>query len=134
LQFWLRFCRIGPQQAADAVGRLAGEECSRVGVDAGGGHLGVSQDFLYDVDVDVQFAQERPGCVPGVVQPGVLGDARISEECFPLVPVVVRVDRPSVWLAPDQVPVLPVLPGRFLLGVLVLEVLAAGQENWRPLL
>src|ERR1700722_11853988 len=34
----------------------------------------VAQDLLNDVDVHVQLPEQRPGRVPGVVVPGVLGD------------------------------------------------------------
>src|SRR5262249_8732708 len=69
------------------------------------------------------------GGMPGVMQPGVLRDACFGQERLPLVPVVVRVDRSAVGSAPHQVPLLPAVPGRLLLGVLALEVLAQRQDE-----
>lgn len=81
----------------------------------------MTQDALYHVHVHVLFAQQRPGGVPRVVQSCGLGNARLGEQGFPLVPVVMRVDRAAVWPAPDQIPLLP-LPRSFPLGVLGLQV------------
>jgi hypothetical protein len=54
-----RLLVLRPEQPADAVGSLARERVGWVGVDARRGHLGVSQDALYHVDVYVQFSEER---------------------------------------------------------------------------
>ena len=89
----------------------------RVGVDAGGGHLGVSQDALYDVDVYVQLAEQRSGGVARVVQPNVF-DPGLTEDFLPFPPIDVRVDRVAVRLAPNQVPFLPRVTRRFLFGIL----------------
>jgi hypothetical protein len=39
----------------------------------------VAQDFLYDVDIYVQLAEQCPGGVPRVVQPRVLGDRGLTQ-------------------------------------------------------
>jgi hypothetical protein len=54
----------GPQQLANAVGGLAGQRVGWVGVDARRGHLGMSQDALYDVDVHVQLAEQGSATHP----------------------------------------------------------------------
>jgi hypothetical protein len=54
------------------------------------------------VDVDVQLAQERAAGVPGVVEPGVLGDAGLFEGRFPLLPVDVRVGRAALTVISDR--------------------------------
>ena len=71
--------------------------------------------------VDVLFAERGSAGVTGVMEPGVLGDSCLGSECHAFFAVVVSVDRPSIWPAPYEVPVLPDFPGRLALVVLVLR-------------
>jgi hypothetical protein len=103
----------------------------RVGVDARRGHLGVTQDALYHVDVYVQLSEERSGGATCVVQPHVL-DAGLAEDFLPFLPIDVRVDRVAVRLAPNQIPLLPGVANGVALGSLCSEVRAqCGDERRR---
>ena len=83
----------------------------------------MAEDALDHVYVDVLLSQQRAGSVPGVVEPGVLGDGGSGEQCLPLFPVVVRVDRLAFRPAPDEVAVVPGVSGGSPFGVLAGEVL-----------
>jgi hypothetical protein len=124
LQFRLRLARIRPQCLADEPGGLSGERVGGLGVDPGSGDLGVAEDALDHVYIDVLLSQQRAGGAPGAVQPGVLSNAGFGEQCLLLFPVVVRVDRLAFRPAPDKIPVLPGVFGVSPFGVLVGEVLA----------
>jgi hypothetical protein len=89
----LQFARIRPQRLSDKASRFADQRIGWICVDPGRSDLGVPEDALNHVHVDVLLPQQRPRGVPGVVQPSVLGDARLGEQGLPLFPVVVRVDR-----------------------------------------
>jgi hypothetical protein len=84
----------------------------------------VPEDALYDVHVDVLLAEQGSAGVADVMEPGVLGDSRFAQESLPLFPVVMGVNRPTVGLTPDEIPVLPIVTGGLPLGVLGLEVVA----------
>jgi hypothetical protein len=71
----------------------------------------------------VQLAEQCSGGVARVVQAHVL-DSGFAENFLPFLPIDVRVDRVSVRLAPDQIPVLPRSTSGFALGFLCFEVLA----------
>ena len=123
LQFRLRLARIRPQCLADEPGGLACERVGGLGVDPGGGDLGLAEDALDHVYVDVLLSQQRAGSVR-VVKPGVLGDGGSGEQCLPLFPVVVRIDRLAFRPAPDKIPVVSAVSGGSPFGVPVGEVLA----------
>jgi hypothetical protein len=73
--------------------------------------------------------QQSAAGVPGAVHADILGDPGLAQQRLPLVPVVMRVDRPSVRLAPYKVPGFP-HRGRRALSILDLEMLA---ERWEEL-
>lgn len=104
------WARVGPEHPAHPARGFAGERVGWVGVDAGGCDLGMAKDALDDVHVHVLFPEQGSGRVPGVVRPGVFGDAGFGQERLPFLPVVMRVDRAARWLAPDEVPFLPNCP------------------------
>lgn len=113
--------RVRPEQSSDEVGGLSGQWIGWVGVDARRGHLGVPKDVLNHVDVYVQLAEQRSCRVASVVQPHVLNSG-LAEDCLPFLPIDVRVDRVTVRLAPNQIPVLPGVAGGVALGSLCLQV------------
>jgi hypothetical protein len=80
-----------------------------VGVSQSRGELGVPEDLFDHVQAGALFGQQRARGMPGVVQPRVLIDPGLSEQVLPLLPVRVGLDRPSVALAPHQIP--PTVPG-----------------------
>lgn len=92
-----------------------------MGVAICGRHAGVTEDLLYDADVDALLDQEGRGGVAGVVDPDI-SYAGLSEDGLPLLPVLCTFDRSAEVRGEDKIVIGPLIPGHKPFGGLELLV------------